>query len=292
MRSKIVENTNQNPLGKYFRQPKIYLSLPSKGEFYEPGAIEKTETGEYPVFAMTAKDELSMKTPDALLNGQATVDVIQSCIPNIKNAWGMPSLDIDAVLTAIRIASYGETMDLTITIPNTEVEDVYTVDLRRVLDTFSNVDYEHVLYINDMAIHLKPLSYKTFTSNAIKTFEEQRIFSIVNDDSLSDERKIDMFSKSFSKLTQLTVSVVAQGIEKIVIEDQTVVNPLHIAEFINNADTKFYNGIMNHMEQQKQKFEIKPVTITTTQEQQELGAPETFDLPIILDSANFFASGS
>jgi hypothetical protein len=287
-----VENTNQNPLGKYFRQPKVYIKLPSQGKFYDPGALEVSETGEYPVYAMTAKDELSMKTPDALLNGQATVDVIQSCIPNIKNAWGMPSLDLDAVLTAIRIASYGETMDLNVTIPGTTLEDTYSVDLRAVLDTFTNINYNDVVTVNDMAIYLKPLNYKTFTQNAIKTFEEQRIFAIVNDDKMADEQKIEMFSKSFSKLTQMTVNVVAQGIEKIVVEDQTVVNPLHIQEFIQNADKKFYNAIMDHMESEKSKFELQPIVIETTPEQQEQGAPVKFDLPIVLDAANFFASGS
>lgn len=247
-----------------------------------------TETGEFPVFAMTAKDELSMKTPDALLNGQATVDTIQSCIPNIKNAWAMPSIDLDAVLTAIRIASMGETMDMTITVPNTNLEHTYTVDLRRVLDTFQEITYENVVYVNDMAIHLKPLSYKTFTQNAIKSFEEQRIFSIVNDENMSDEQKVEMFSKSFSKLTSMTVNVVAQGIEKIVVEDQTVVNPLHIQEFINNADTKFYNAIMDHMETQKKKFEIQPLQIESTEEQLAAGAPKQFDLPVVLDASNFF----
>lgn len=283
-----MENTNQNPLGKYFRQPKVYIKLPSQGKFYDPGALEMTETGEFPVFAMTAKDELSMKTPDALLNGQATVDTIQSCIPNIKNAWAMPSIDLDAVLTAIRIASMGETMDMTITVPNTNLEHTYTVDLRRVLDTFQEIIYENVVYVNDMAIHLKPLSYKTFTQNAIKSFEEQRIFSIVNDENMSDEQKVEMFSKSFSKLTSMTVNVVAQGIEKIVVEDQTVVNPLHIQEFINNADTKFYNAIMDHMETQKKKFEIQPLQIESTEEQLAAGAPKQFDLPVVLDASNFF----
>jgi hypothetical protein len=284
----MVENTNQNPLGKYFRQPKVYIKLPSQGKFYEPGALEVTETGEYPVFAMTAKDELSMKTPDALLNGQATVETIQSCIPNIKNAWAMPSIDLDAALTAIRIASMGETMDMTITVPNTNLEHTYTLDLRRILDTFQEIVYENVVYVNDMTIHLKPLSYKTFTQNAIKSFEEQRIFSIVNDEAMSDEQKVELFSKSFSKLTALTVNVVAQGIEKIEIEDATVINPLHIQEFINNADTKFYNAIMDHMEVQKKKFEIQPLEITSTPEQIEAGAPKTFELPVVLDAANFF----
>lgn len=284
-----MENTNQNPLGKYFRQPKIYIRLPSKGRFYDIGALDTSETGEYPVFAMTAKDELSMKTPDALLNGQATVDVIQSCIPNIRNAWGMPSIDIDAVLTAIRIASYGESMDMTVKLPNTDIETSYSIDLRRVLDGFVDIEYDNIVSVNDMVIHLKPLSYKVFTQNAIKTFEEQRIFSIVNDDTMSDERKIELFSKSFSKLTSLTVSVVAQGIQKIEIDGETVVNPLHIAEFINNADKKFYNAIMDHMEKQKEKFEIRPMKIATTEEQQTAGAPAEVEVPIVLDAANFFA---
>jgi hypothetical protein len=284
-----VENTNQNPLGKYFRQPKIYIKLPSQGRFYDIDALNATETGEYPVYAMTAKDELSMKTPDALLNGQATVDVIQSCIPNIRNAWGMPSIDIDAVLTAIRIASYGESMDMTVKLPNTDIETSYSIDLRRVLDGFVDIEYDNIVNVNGMIIYLKPLSYKVFTQNAIKTFEEQRIFSIVNDDNMSDERKIELFSKSFSKLTSLTVSVVAQGIQKIEIDGETVVNPLHIAEFINNADKKFYNAIMDHMEKQKEKFDIRPMKISTTKEQQAAGAPAEIEIPIVLDAANFFA---
>lgn len=80
-----MENKNTNPLQKYFRQPKIYLSLPSNGKYYPAGSLEISETGEYPVFPMTARDEIMIKTPDALLNGEATVAVIKSCIPLLKN---------------------------------------------------------------------------------------------------------------------------------------------------------------------------------------------------------------
>ncbi len=103
-----MNTTSSNPLAKHFRQPKLYVNLPSGGMFYPQGSLEPTETGEFPVYAMTAKDELMFKTPDALLNGQSTVSVIQSCIPNIKNAWHIPSIDIDAILVAIRMATYGE----------------------------------------------------------------------------------------------------------------------------------------------------------------------------------------
>ena len=82
-----MENKNTNPLQKYFRQPKIYIKLPSNGKWYPNGSLEVTDNMEFPVYAMTARDELMFKTPDALLNGQSTVDVIQSCVPSIKNAW-------------------------------------------------------------------------------------------------------------------------------------------------------------------------------------------------------------
>ena len=41
-----------------------------------------------------------MKTPDALVNGETTVEVIQSCMPNIKDAWKIPVIDLDVILIA------------------------------------------------------------------------------------------------------------------------------------------------------------------------------------------------
>ena len=89
----------------------------------ETSIVDETpESGEYPVYAMTAKDEILFKTPDALLNGQATVDVIQSCMPNVKDAWKAPSIDMDAMLVAIRMASYGELLPMKGMIPGTDIE--------------------------------------------------------------------------------------------------------------------------------------------------------------------------
>jgi hypothetical protein len=49
-----------NPLSKFFRQPKIYITLPSRGLYYEPGVLG----GSYenvPIFAMTGMDEISVR---------------------------------------------------------------------------------------------------------------------------------------------------------------------------------------------------------------------------------------
>mgnify|MGYP003316542999 CR=1 FL=1 len=143
---KTLKESGSNPLQKHFRQPKIYIKLPSGGLYYPEDSVTIPESGELPVMAMTAKDELALKTPDALLSGQATVDLIHSCMPNIKNAWVMPSLDIDACLIAIRIASNGEHMTISATAPNTKEPVDYTIDLRQVLDRYTNatVSYTHL----------------------------------------------------------------------------------------------------------------------------------------------------
>ena len=69
--------SSNNPLQQYFRQPAIYLRLPSNGEFYPPGSIDMPVNKEIPIFPMTAIDEITYRTPDALFNGTAVVNVIQ-----------------------------------------------------------------------------------------------------------------------------------------------------------------------------------------------------------------------
>jgi hypothetical protein len=285
-----VENQTLNPLKKYFRQPKLYIRLPSSGNYYPPGVLEKTENGEYPVYAMTAKDELVMKTPDALLNGQATVDVIHSCFPNIKNAWVVPSIDLDAILIAIRLATYGEKLEVTVTIPVVNDTRKFDMDLRRVLDTLLDAVYDPEVKISDdITAHLRPLTYKEFTQTAIKTLEEQRIFTVVNDENIDDMKKMELFTVSFRKLTDININMVASSIVKIVTPDGETSDQMFIKDFIDNADKDFFKNIMDHMEVQKDKFAIQSQRIMTTEEDQAAGAPKEIEVPIALDAASFFA---
>jgi hypothetical protein len=277
-----------NPLSKYFRQPKLFIRLPSGGKFYNAGAVDMPENEELPVYSMTAKDELIMKTPDALLNGQATVDVIQSCMPNIKDAWQMPSIDLDAALIAIRLATYGEKMTLNVKTPVTGEEKNMEVDLRMLLDQFSNLEYNSRVEVNDMVINLRPLNYREFTKGALKTFEEQRIFNLVNDERISDEDKLQAFTNSFTKLTQLTVEMISKGITSIEVGEEVVTNKSHIDEFIKNADKGFFSAITKHLEQEKVKFTLKPLIAQATPEEIVQGVPATYEVPITFDQSNFF----
>jgi hypothetical protein len=278
-----------NPLQKYFRQVKNYMRLPSKGKFYPAGVLDMPTTGELPVYAMTAKDELMFKTPDALMNGQATVDVIQSCVPNIKNAWLMPSIDLDAVLIAIRIATYGETMDVNVTVPNTTIKRDYSMDLRLALDDLMMGQFVETVQIGPMTVTLRPINYKEFTDGAIKSFEEQRIVNVVNDDKLDEQTKIGMFQQSFRKLTDITIAMVANSVVSIAVDGTVVTDPAHITEFIAKSEKNFYTEIMKHVQKQRDSFSIKPIRVTSTPGDIKAGAPTTFEVPVTFDQSNFFA---
>jgi len=278
-----------NPLKKYFRQPKIYLRLPSKGKFYTPGSLVMPESGELPVYPMTAKDELMFKTPDALLNGEATVSVIKSCIPNIANPWGMPSIDSDAVLIAIRLATYGETLDINTKVPNIGEERTFQIDLRNLLDQLTSFTFEPFVQINDdMSAEIKPATYKEFTDNALKTFEEQRIFRLVNDETIPDDKKLAAFSVSFRKLTELTVDLVVNSVACIDTSEGKVTDKAYIRDFFNNADSSTFEKILKHLEKMKDESRIKPFKVRSTPEDIEAGAPEEYEIPITFDQSNFF----
>lgn len=281
-----------NPLMGYMRQPKIYIKLPSGGEFWPEGSLELPENGEIPVYSMTAKDELMFKTPDALLNGQSIVDVIQSCIPAIKNAWECPSIDLDTILIALRLATYGEKMPVKHKIPVIDEEVEYELDLRVFLSQQSqNKWIDQVVVSNDLIVFVKPLTYRHMTKTSIKTFETTRILNTINDETLTEEQKLKFFGDSFAKLTAITIDLLVDSIVAIRAGDETVTDKRHITEWINNVDREDFDKIQKHLAELKKFNDIRPVTFATTPEQQELGAPATYEIPVNFNNSDFFDRG-
>jgi hypothetical protein len=277
-----VAMPKKNPLSGFFRQPKIYVSLPSKGKFYPDGSLDASADGQYPVYAMTAKDELMFKTPDALLSGQSTVELIKSCIPAILDPWQMPSIDLDFALIAIRIATYGDKMEVGCNCPHCNAENSYDINLSNWFTIFDNFNYVDVVEVDPLMIHIRPYSYRELTKTSIKTLEQQRIFNIISDESISDEDKLEKFGKSFVKLTELTVDAIANCISSIDSPDGAVSDKEMIKEFINNCAKDMFDKVSTHITDMKDQIEFKAQDVTCGECSKE------FSLPITMDQANFF----
>jgi len=284
----MVENTN--PLNKYYRQPAIYISLPSKGKYYTAESYQQTETGEIPVMPMTAKDEIAFKTPDAMINGQATVDVIKSCCPNILDPWQLTNYDLDTVLLGIRIATYGETMDINATVPVVNEQISHTVNLPALLETVKNIEIKDSFTTETgFEVFVKPLTYKQTTNAQVKTFEQQKMVAAVGQSQMTDEQKSQKFAEAHKALTELNFEILSTSFSKIKTPDgQTVEDQDQIKEFLNNADSKTVNDLQNKMLEIRNQAQVKPIKLKTSEEQIKKGAPVTFEVPLTFDNSNFF----
>lgn len=277
-----------NPLAKYMRQPAIYLRLPSGGKYWQQGALEMPVNGEVPILPMSTRDEIAVNTPDALLNGQAVVDMIQSCIPNIKNAWALPNVDLDAVLIAIRIASYGERMEYVSKCPKCENEDNYEIDLRQFLDMPVDISgFEHPIEYKGMQIFVIPSDYETANLQNLERFEQQRLVAVVTDSDMGEEERQIRFNKIFRQMTEYTVKNVSNSIIKIVTPDgETVTNRQQIEEYVANSERQLFDVVLKKLNKIAEGIPEKKVTTNCDSCQHEYTIPFTFD------QANFFVFAS
>ena len=281
---------NPNPLNRYYRQPAVYVRLPSKGAYYDDSVFEKTVTGEVPILPMTAKDEMTFKTPDALINGQATVDVIRSCVPNIKDPWKLVNYDLDTVLLGIRIATYGESMDINATVPVINEQITQAVSLPTLLDTIANIQLRDSFTTKgNFTIKVKPLTYKEITDVQVKTYNEQKTVVTVRNSQLTEEEKTVRYNETYKNLNDLNYLVLSDSIVSIKTPDGTeVTDQTQIKEFLNNTGSTLVNEIQEGVLSLRSQAQIKPLRMQSTEEQIKKGAPANYEIPLTFDNANFF----
>ncbi len=283
----MTENTN--PLQKYFRQPSIYVTLPS-GADYSPQVITPAESGEIGVMPMTAKDEIRFKTPDALMNGEGVVEVIQSCVPQVKDAWQVKSYDLDTLLIAIRIATYGETMDINFTVPGSNEQTSHTVNLPALLDQIRTVTIKENFQLEDgLKITVRPLTYKDMTTASQQTFQQQKMYSAIQDAQMPEADKVKKFNESFKALTDLNSSIMLKNISSITLQDGTEISDGdQIKEFVEKANAKLIKEIENKIIEMRSQGAVKPLKLKATEDQIKQGVPATYEVPVTFDTANFF----
>ena len=274
-----------NPLSKHYRQPQLWITLPSLGKFYPEGTIDYPQSGEVPVYSMTAKDEILFKSPDALLNGEATKLVIESCVPAIKNAWMMPAIDIDAILIAIRRATYGNEMEFSTNCPHCETVNDSAIDLSVVSDAITIPDYSETLEIQGLRFVFRPLTYLTFNQTNLENFKRQQNLAVLADESLTEEQRRRSFSEMFVKIVNDNMSTIAEAVDYIITDEgERVTDHKLITEFFENCDGRLFDQITKHIEQLNERNRLKPLKLQCSNPQ----CGKTFQSTLTFEQSNFF----
>jgi len=273
---------DNNPLKAYFRRPAIYLKLPSEGKYYPQGSVDIPVNGEVAVYPMTAVDEITTKTPDALFNGSAVVEIIKSCIPSIKDPWEIPLIDLDPILVAIRTATNGNNMDITSKCPACEEEASYGINLGNLLGTLQKGKYDEPLILQDLSFKFKPLAYKQINKINQVQFEIQTV--VMGLDSIEDENvRKQKSNETMQKLNDLSVSLVSETIESITTPSSIVSEKEFIIDFLKNCEKQTFESLRNYAIKMRESSEIKPLKMKCIHCQHE------YDQSLILNPTDFFA---
>jgi len=275
-----------NPLTQYFRQPAVYIKLPSGGKHYADGAIAMPPNQELPVYPMTAIDEITYRTPDALFNGNAVVSVIKSCIPAINDPWSIPAMDVDTILVAIRMASYGTTMEVSTTCPHCDNEADYGIDLRSMIESIKSPDYSKPLVDGDLEIYFKPMTYQNLNENNQRQFEEQKILQVLPGTDMPEDQRMSALSAALMKITEITVQALAQSIASVKTPSALVSEPEYIEDMLRNCDRRLFNKIRDHIVESKTGAEIQPLKIVCGE------CTKEYMQAVTLDMTSFFADAS
>jgi hypothetical protein len=301
---------NNNPLKDKIRNIKIYVRLPSAGRYNKDG-VEFANNGlEVPVRAMTAKDELLLRNPDALLNGDAVEKLVASCVPEVHNTRETPMNDIDVILLGIKYATYGDKFDFSVNCPKCATENKIEKSIRDMLDSATDLPEFHSLKIeNDLELFLKPYNFENSNKANLVDFESQKRLAMIQNtyqrlDS-ADQKQLDNaekvarseMSQLFNGMADFTLNLMIDSIQQIVLTKKTsddsemksvVTNPEHIKEYVWNLDPVSVDKIKEKMKE-VMKYGINKTTHIACVNQE---CKHEWDMEVGFDQSNFFAPTS
>lgn len=270
-----------NPLRQFFRRPAVFLTLPSGGKFYTESVVRSTETGEIPVYPMTAIDEITARTPDALFNGEGMVQIIKSCVPDILDPWAINNIDLDAILIAIRTASGENEMVMDSDCPKCTETSTYTVELNKILPQLKSPNFDKPLEINGLQIKFRPLTYKELNQVNLDQFNIQRMF--FNIESIEDENiKTEKTKEAVKNVTEITMKLVSTAIEYIDTGSSKVDDKEFIIDFLKNCDKNTYVELRDYTAKLREETQIKPMHIKCP------SCSNEYEQPFTLNPTDFF----
>ena len=261
-----------NPLLDYARKAELSVKLPSDGNWYTSDIVKLNPLKEVEVYPMLPKDELTLINPDALLSGQANIDVIKSCVPAISNPELLLYPDLNVLLLAIKAATYGDELKLEITCPHcleikeqlkdkpeeiTKLEkenriclhpQMFTYSCREILEQISLLEKEYIIKAeNGLQIYISPNTTKDKNLFNLLNFKEKSIlkqfkdYKFDNDNQTENDRKefVSTVSGIYMNISEIGNKIVTNGIKKVELPDGSFVDDKNlIYEFVSNSNVQ------------------------------------------------------
>jgi hypothetical protein len=196
----------------------------------------------------------------------------------------MPLIDLDPVLIAIRLASYGEGMDMTSNCTHCNESNEHTINLHKVLESIRSIgNYDKSNFINGLVFDIQPHSFKEINTASQIAFEQQKLVAAVENSDLTPEDKKAQFDNSFTKLSELNIESLVSCIRSITTEEGIIVKEKAlIKDFLTHTDRKSYDEVKETVMDIVKANALDPVTVTCDQCEKE------YTVALDFNQTNFF----
>jgi DNA-directed RNA polymerase subunit M/transcription elongation factor TFIIS len=283
---------SQNPLQQFFRQPALYLTLPTKGKWYTPEIVEMTDENQIAVYPLSAINEIMLNTPDAMLNGQALENVIKDCAPSIKNAKRFMLPDLEALFVAIKSASNNGKMDYDRNCPSCNHENSYELQCQTLLDLMTSINDDDltIRFGDDLLVHVTPYDFEMRQIFMRREFEEEKLLRQLNSENaeIDELLKAGKMAESVERLSRITFSLVSRSIEKVIMlkTQTTVTNRDHINEWLMSISKQQADLVIESVDK------INKVGVMKTMNVQCTSCGHTWEDALSFDPSSFFGRRS
>lgn len=282
-----METANESPLKKYRRQPKIFIDLPSNGKFLNSGVVYNDTYTQLAVFSMTANDEILFKTPDALINGEATANNIKSCVPSIIDPWQISLIDLDTLLVAIRIATYGPSISVKAKCPHCKTENQYEIKLQDFIDHYLQCNYNDTCIIDNFLIKTRPLTYREFTDSQKKSVALNRALSQTATKIEDEDKRNEFVNNIIQQVADLSITAIINSIQSVEVNGEIETNKQEIVDWLSGTDVSVFKQLKTHTEKNVESWKTPKQTVQCGNDE----CKQSHKIAITLDQSDFFGKG-
>lgn len=256
-----------------FNRPVLYTSLLSEQI--------RGVNGNHPVYSTIVADEYTMRTPDALLNGYATTNIIENCCPDFDDAKSLLFCDIQHLLASIKIATQGHSFDFDLVCPKCKSNDPYEANLQLSVPFLTARRWYTPLQIDDLVIRLKSPTYQDYSVYSMEEFRLTKQIYMV-----SSLNSPEVYGTALASLIEQKRSLVngfyLSCIQSITINKKTVTSKKHIGEWFNECDGSLQKIVTDYIDAARKDCSLPDLQVTCSE------CSHPFSIPLDLDFCTHF----
>ena len=276
-----------NPLKRYSQRPGTYVALPSGGKYYTvPPTL--TADGELEVRPMTASDEIRLKSPDGLMNSNSLYQVIEHVAPGIVNGKDIPTPDLDLIVIAMRIATYGKMMDVGARCAKCGHDDHYQIDLSSIIANAKKIEAPESVEIGNLKVNLRPHSAESNTMLSTYQIEVSRAVRQFELAAATDKPEHSRnLHETITRGSDLLFDIITKTIVSVETPDEDVISdPAFIQEWLTDLAAPDYQTIRDAVNALSQECVNRKMKFGC------IKCEHKNETEVSFDPANFFGSSS